>query len=143
MGIQNFNDIITKHYFYIDKTNFIKEWWESGDAVTLITRPRRFGKTLTMSMVEYFFSIDYREKGENLFKNLTIWKEPYYQQLQGTYPVINLTFSTVKANNYEKASYQICDILIKLYEKNRFLQESGILSKTEILRYEQRCEKIE
>ncbi len=54
MGVQNFEDIITNNYFYIDKTNFIKEWWESGDVVTLITRPRRFGKTLTMSMTECF-----------------------------------------------------------------------------------------
>lgn len=67
-GIQGFDNIIMKHYFYIAKTNFIKEWWESGDAVTLITRPRRFGKTLTMSMVECFFSLNYQERGERLFK---------------------------------------------------------------------------
>lgn len=57
IGIQNFDELIEKKYFYIDKTSFIKEWWESGDSVTLITRPRRFGKTLNMSMTEQFFSV--------------------------------------------------------------------------------------
>ena len=59
IGIQNFNQIIENDYFYVDKTLFIKEWWDSGDSVTLITRPRRFGKTLTISMVEQFFSVHY------------------------------------------------------------------------------------
>ena len=58
IGIQDFGDLIRKGYFYIDKTDFIREWWESGDSVTLIARPRRFGKTLNMSMVEHFFSVD-------------------------------------------------------------------------------------
>ena len=60
IGIQDFKTVIENDYFYVDKTSFLKEWWESGDSVTLITRPRRFGKTLTMSMVERFFSIKYR-----------------------------------------------------------------------------------
>ena len=55
IGIQDFEQLITNDYFYIDKTDFIREWWDSGDSVTLITRPRRFGKTLNMSMVEQFF----------------------------------------------------------------------------------------
>ena len=59
IGIQDFEKMITRKVFYIDKTMFIKEWWESMDDVTLITRPRRFGKTLTMSMVEHFFSVDH------------------------------------------------------------------------------------
>ena len=59
IGNQDFESIQNKNYFYIDKTNFIREWWESGDCVTLITRPRRFGKTLNMSMLEKFFSVKY------------------------------------------------------------------------------------
>ena len=59
IGVQSFEKLIEENYFYIDKTDFIKEWWESGDDVTLITRPRRFGKTLNMSMLEQFFSLDY------------------------------------------------------------------------------------
>ena len=74
IGIQNYEDVIRGNYFYIDKTNFIKEWWESGDSVTLITRPRRFGKTLNMSMLEQFFSVDYADR-EDLFRGLSIWKE--------------------------------------------------------------------
>ena len=66
IGIQNFEEVIEGNYFYIDKTSFIKEWWESGDSVTLITRPRRFGKNLNMSMLELFFSIQYADRGEPL-----------------------------------------------------------------------------
>ena len=57
LGIQDFGDLIQNDYFYVDKTGFIREWWENGDSVTLLTRPRRFGKTLNMSMVEWFFSV--------------------------------------------------------------------------------------
>ena len=73
IGIQSFDKIIAGNYFYIDKTPFIKEWWESGDDVTLINRPRRFGKTLNMSMLEQFFSVDYAGRGE-LFEGLSIWE---------------------------------------------------------------------
>lgn len=62
IGKQNFGDMVEKDYFYVDKTDFIAEWWENGDDVTLITRPRRFGKTLTMSMMEHFFLSDMREE---------------------------------------------------------------------------------
>ena len=83
IGIQSFEKIRKNHYFYIDKTDFIREWWESGDDVTLITRPRRFGKTLNMSMVEQFFSVDFRDQRE-LFDGLSIWKNEYYRNIQGT-----------------------------------------------------------
>ena len=73
IGHQNFEKLITNDYFYIDKTSFIKEWWENGDEVTLITRPRRFGKTLNLSMLETFFSVKYADRGD-LFQNFSIWK---------------------------------------------------------------------
>ena len=95
IGLQDFGDLIGKECFYIDKTSFIKEWWESRDNVTLITRPRRFGKTLNMSMVEQFFSVKYAGHGD-LFEGLSIWKEEEYRQLQGTYPVISLSFTLAK-----------------------------------------------
>ena len=63
IGLQDFEQIIKNDYFYVDKTNFIKEWWESGDSVTLIARPRRFGKTMNMSMLEEFFSLKYADRG--------------------------------------------------------------------------------
>ena len=83
IGHQDFEAVRQGDYFYIDKTKFIREWWESGDEVTLITRPRRFGKTLNMSMLEKFFSINYADRGE-LFEGLSIWQEEGYRQLQGT-----------------------------------------------------------
>lgn len=95
IGNQDFEKIIRNNNFYVDKTLFIKEWWDRNDAVTLITRPRRFGKTLTMSMVEHFFSVKYAGKGE-IFEGLNIWKEEKYRQLQGTVPVISLSFANVK-----------------------------------------------
>ena len=76
IGIQNFDKLREGNYFYIDKTPFIKEWWESGDDVTLLTRPRRFGKTLNMSMLEAFFSVDYANRGD-LFEGLSIWQRIY------------------------------------------------------------------
>ncbi|MGN0483939.1 MAG: AAA family ATPase [Lachnospiraceae bacterium] len=131
IGIQNFGDLIQKKYFYIDKTSFIKEWWSSGDSVTLITRPRRFGKTLNMSMVEHFFSIDYADRGE-LFESLSIWKEEEYRKLQGSYPVISLSFANVKEKDYPMTRKKICQLLTKLYTEHSFLLESGVLRKADI-----------
>ncbi len=127
IGRQDFASIITNGYFYVDKTNFIKEWWENGDSVTLITRPRRFGKTLNMSMVEQFFSVDYADRGD-LFENLNIWKEEKYQKLQGTIPVISLSFANVKENTYEKTKIRICQTLTDLYIKYAFLRDSDVLT---------------
>ena len=79
IGIQNFGDLIERNYFYIDKTDFIKEWWESGDEVTLITRPRRFGKTLNLSMLDCFFSLKHKDCSD-LFENLHIWQEEKYRK---------------------------------------------------------------
>ena len=126
IGIQDFGKIIENDYFYVDKTAFIKEWWESGDEVTLITRPRRFGKTLTMSMVERFFSLKYAGRGD-LFEGLAIWREEEYRALQGTYPVISLSFANVKERHYDTARRKICHILADLYTDYAFLLESDIL----------------
>lgn len=130
IGIQNFEEVIQGKYLYIDKTSFIKEWWESGDSVTLITRPRRFGKTLNMSMTERFFSIDYAGQGE-LFEGLSIWKDEKYRELQGTYPVISLSFANVKEKNYKMARKKICQLLSKLYGKYSFLLDSELLYETD------------
>ena len=116
IGIQDFGDLIQKKYFYIDKTSFLKEWWEKGDSVTLITRPRRFGKTLNMSMPELFFSVDYAGRGD-LFEGLSIWKEEKYRKLQGTYPVISLSFANVKEINYINTRDRICQLLTNIYVK--------------------------
>lgn len=127
IGIQDFEQIIKNNYFYIDKTSFIKEWWDSGDSVTLLTRPRRFGKTLNMSMTEQFFSIDYADRTQ-LFEGLFIWEDEKYRGLQGTYPVISLSFASVKEKNYHDTKMRIYQIIVDLYAKNSFLMEGEKLS---------------
>ena len=114
IGIQDFEKIIVNNCFYVDKTMFIKEWWENHDDVTLITRPRRFGKTLNMNMVERFFSLKYANESE-IFENLAIWKEEEYRNIQGTYPVISLSFANVKETDYESARRRICQLIEELY----------------------------
>ena len=130
IGHQDFGMIRSGNYFYVDKTHFIKEWWEDGDSVTLITRPRRFGKTLTMSMTEAFFSVKYEEKGE-LFAGLAIWEDEKYRNLQGSFPVISLSFANVKEKDYATTVRRICQIVTDLYDDYRFLLEGDVLSEEE------------
>lgn len=130
IGRQNFGTIIEHGNFYVDKTAFIREWWENEDEVTLITRPRRFGKTLAMSMVEHFFSLEYAGKGE-LFSGLDIWKNEKYRELQGTYPVLNLTFSEAKGSTYEEVKTQIYQVIIDLYLRHIFLKDEQVLVEAE------------
>lgn len=106
IGHQDFEQLRKNDWFYIDKTNFIKEWWDRGDNVTLITRPRRFGKTLNMSMVEQFFSADYAGRGD-LFEGLSIWEDEKYRKLQGTYPVLFISFADVKETTFDQARKRI------------------------------------
>lgn len=130
IGHQDFEQMITKNNFYIDKTMFIKEWWENNDAVTLITRPRRFGKTLNLDMTECFFSVTYSGRSD-LFQNLSIWQEEKYRELQGTCPVLFLSFAGVKATSFSDARKSICQIIKNLYNKYDFLLESGHLNENE------------
>ena len=131
IGVQSFEKIRERNYFYIDKTDFIREWWESGDDVTLINRPRRFGKTLNMSMLEMFFSVDYADRGD-LFEGLSIWEKEEYRNIQGTYPVISLSFANVKENMYETTRKKICQLLTKQYNKYSFLLDRGLLGQNDI-----------
>ena len=130
IGIQSFEKIIENNCFYIDKTYFIKEWWENQDEVTLITRPRRFGKTLNMNMLERFFSVEYSGQGQ-VFEGLSIWSDERYRNLQGTYPVIALSFADVKEMSFVEAKRKICQIIKMLYDKNRFLLEGSLLTESE------------
>ncbi len=130
IGIQDFEKLIEGNYYYVDKTDFIKEWWESGDDATLINRPRRFGKTLNMSMLNRFFSNEYAGQGE-IFEGLSIWKEEKYRKLQGTYPVISLSFASIKEKDYITTRKKICQLLTKLYAKYSFLLKGDMLYKTE------------
>ena len=124
IGIQDFGKIIQNNCFYVDKTAFIKEWWENQDDVTLITRPRRFGKTLAMSMLEHFFSVEHADKG-TLFERLDIWKEEKYRSLQGSYPVIFLSFADVKETSFGSARDKICRIIKSVYDRYSALQDKG------------------
>ena len=134
IGNQSFESMRERDNFYVDKTSFIKEWWENEDIVTLITRPRRFGKTLNINMLECFFSNQYKDRGD-LFEGLDIWKEEKYRKLQGTYPVIFLSFAGIKGNTFEMSKKQIGDKIVELYESNRFLLKSECISDTEKKRY--------
>ncbi len=131
VGIQSFEAMIQNNYYYVDKTKFIKEWWENGDAVTLITRPRRFGKTLTMDMVRRFFSVEYAGKGE-VFEGFSIWEEEKYRQLQGTYPVIFLSFADVKETSFAGVKEKICILIKDLYNRYDFLRTEGLLKEGEL-----------
>ena len=126
IGNQGFDKIRENDYFYVDKTGFIKEWWESGDDVTLITRPRRFGKTLNMDMLKCFFSNQYTGRAD-LFEGLSIWKEEKYRELQGQYPVIFVSFASIKADNYKDARdgiisavYRACRVYHSIFEADGF-----------------------
>ena len=130
IGKQSFEDIRKKDCFYIDKTDFIKDWWESADDVTLITRPPRFGKTLNMDMLKCFFSNQYEGRKE-LFEGLDIWKDEKYRKLQGTYPAIFLSFADIKGNTFEMARQQICIKILDLYEENEYLLEGDMLGESE------------
>ena len=130
IGRQDFEKIRLNGNFYVDKTDFIRQWWEEGDDVTLITRPRRFGKTLNMSMVEQFFSISYAGRGD-LFEGLSIWQEEKYRQLQGIYPVIALSFAKIKGVSYQNVRKEICQTISDLFNQFYFLLESGKLNEYE------------
>ncbi len=142
IGNQDFESIQREGYFYIDKSDFIREWWESGDSVTLITRPRRFGKTLNMSMVEKFFSANYKDRGE-LFQNLRIWENEKYKKLQGTYPVLFLSFASIKDSSYKAARESICRIIEEQYNINDFLLKGNLLNEKEKAYYKEVCADME
>ena len=131
IGNQSFEDIREKNVFYIDKTGFIREWWENQDSVTLITRPRRFGKTLNMNMLDCFFSNKYVGRAD-LFEGLKIWEEEKYRKLQGTYPVIFVTFAGVKGIDYESTVKGIKKELAGVFDKFDFLRKFGDLTENEL-----------
>ncbi len=130
IGLQSFEKIRENNCFYVDKTGFIKEWWENRDDVTLITRPRRFGKTLMMNTVEQFFSVKCAGRSD-LFEGLDIWKEEKYRKLQGTYPVISLSFANVKSSSFYNMRNMVCELIAREYSRNAFLLESSCLTEQE------------
>ena len=130
IGIQSFEKIIKENSFYIDKTGFIRQWWESRDDVTLITRPRRFGKTLNMNMLERFLSVEYAGQG-GIFDGLSIWMDEKYRNLQGTYPVIFLSFAGIKSSSFDEAKKSLFYLIEKLYNRYDFLLKEDSLNEKE------------
>ena len=130
IGRQDFQRIRENNNFYVDKTHFIREWWEADDEVTLIARPRRFGKTLNMSMLEKFFSVSYAGRGD-LFEGLSIWKDEKYRGLQGTWPVISLSFADIKETSFIQARKKMCRIMNELYKQFDFLLKTDLLTESE------------
>lgn len=129
IGEQRFDILREEDRFYIDKTGFVKEWWENGSTVTLITRPRRFGKTLNMSMFECFFSNKYADRGD-LFEGLSIWDEKSpsgdyrYRKLQGTYPVVFMSFAGIKAGNITDMKAAVKTVIANVYGAYREIVNS-------------------
>ena len=138
VGNQSFETIRQKDCFYVDKTNFISEWWESDDVVTLITRPRRFGKTLNMDMIKCFFSNRYENRG-NLFEGLNIWKEEKYRKLQGTYPVIFLSFAGIKQTGYNQAIIMIKKEITDVYNRYDYIMKSDLYNDNERAQFKSVC----
>ena len=126
-GVQDFESLRVNNRFYVDKTDLIREWWEGGDAVTLITRPRRFGKTLNMSMLDCFFSNKYENRPE-LFEGLKVWEDPEMREQQGKWPVISLSFAEIKANSYEQTKLSMNLLLTNLFNQYKWMKEEGFLT---------------
>ena len=122
IGIDDFKTIIEEDYYYADKTKMIESLLDDGAGVTLFTRPRRFGKTLNMSMLNYFFNLKNKEENRKLFENLYISKSKYMNQ-QGEYPVIYLSFKDIKALNWEKCYFMTKRLITYLYNEFEFLRE--------------------
>ncbi len=133
LGYQNYEKMMQNHIFYIDKTDFIRQWWDYADEVTLITRPRRFGKTLNMSTVECFFSNRYENRGD-LFEGRKVWEDERMRSLQGTYPVIFMSFAGVKSGyvkgeetrqkNVDAVKETVKQLLFDMYTKYRYIMQS-------------------
>ena len=130
IGKQDFLYLRENGYFYIDKSDFIRQWWDSADDITLITRPRRFGKTLNMSMLNYFFSNQYKDRGD-IFSGLKVWQSEKYRKIQGTYPVIFISFADVKQSNYSDAIQKVKKIIADVYRQHRYLADSADFTENE------------
>ena len=122
VGISDFKDVIENNYYYFDKTKFIENILEDGSKVKLFTRPRRFGKTLNISMLKYFFNVKNKYENKKLFENLEISKSEYFEK-QGNYPVISISFRNYEEENWENGFKAIKGIVKRLYSDYKFLTE--------------------
>ena len=129
-GVQDFEKLRVNDNFYVDKTDLIREWWNRQDEVTLITRPRRFGKTLNMSMLNCFFSNKYANRGE-LFAGLRVWEDEKLRKLQGSWPVIFLTFAGIKYTNMDLTRKGLNLLLWNLYNQYEWMIKDSHFSEAD------------
>ena len=123
LGIDDFRQIIKEDCYYFDKTNWIEELLKDRTKIKLFTRPRRFGKTLNMSTLKYFFDVKNAEENRKLFKDLYIEKSEYFKE-QGQYPVIFISLKDLKKNTWEECFFEIKELLRNLYNDFYFIRES-------------------
>ena len=129
IGVDDFREIVTKKYCFVDKTRFIKEILDGHSKVTLITRPRRFGKTLNLSMLRYFFTVENKEKNRGLFAGLDIERAgERYMAEQGSRPVVFLTLKGAQAKDYGGMMVKLSELLRQVYDRVLYLQDSEALS---------------
>ena len=123
LGIDDFRQIIKEDCYYFDKTNWIEELLKDRSQIKLFTRPRRFGKTLNMSTLKYFFDVKNAEKNRKLFKDLHIEKSEYFKE-QGQYPVIFISLKDLKKNTWKECFFEIKELLRNLYNDFYHIRES-------------------
>ena len=122
VGIENFEDIIKDNYYYVDKSMLIEDILVNRAAVTLFTRPRRFGKTLNMSMIKYFFDVRNKDENRKLFEGLKIFGSEYMKE-QGKYPVIFVSLKDLRANTWEMCLWEIKKLISKIYREFQYITE--------------------
>ena len=127
IGWQDYATVIENNCFYVDKTDFIRQWWRENDAVTMITRPRRFGKTLNMSMVNCFFSLAYKGR-DDLFRAYSVWQDEELRGLQGTMPTLFLSFAGVKETSLAAAKHRINHVIARLYNQYEWMLKEPIFT---------------
>ena len=123
IGMSDFKRIIEENYYYVDKTGLISSILKDGANVNLFTRPRRFGKTLNMSMIRYFFDFENREENKRLFDNLNI-SETEYASEQGKYPVIFVSFKNIEEDEWEDCYFEIKNLISNMYDEFSFIREN-------------------
>ncbi|WP_336017222.1 AAA family ATPase [Fusobacterium polymorphum] len=133
VGIEDFKKIIEEDCYYFDKTNYIEELLKDKTEIKLFTRPRRFGKTLNMTTLKYFFDVRNAEENRKLFKNLYIEKSEYFKE-QGQYPVIFITMKDLKKNTWEQMNFAVKSLISNLYNEFEYIREK--LNEKDLIEFE-------
>ena len=133
VGIEDFKKIIEEDCYYFDKTNYIEELLKDRTEIKLFTRPRRFGKTLNMTTLKYFFDVKNAEENRKLFKDLYIEKSEYFKE-QGQYPVIFITMKDLKKNTWEQMYFAAKSLISNLYNEFEFIRKK--LNEKDLIEFE-------